>query len=241
MKLPAGPGTPASDGAAVIAQALSACRTISTITLEMSVHGSVGGHRLRGRLSAGLAKPASARLEAAAPFGQPIFIFVATGDDASLLLPRDRRVFEHGRPADVLDAVAGVPLDAARLRSVVTGCATGADPAARSLGENWRVAMDGGDDLFFKRDTASAPWRLVATIHGQQPAWRAEYSLFENNLPRAVRLVSEPAGRFDLQLDLSQIELNVPLGAEAFRLQQKTPADPITLDELRQSGPLGEK
>ena len=192
-------------------------------------------------MSAGLAKPASARLEAAAPFGQPIFILVATNDDASLLLPRDRRVFEHGRPADVLDAVAGVPLDAARLRSVVTGCAGGADPAARSLGENWRAAMDGGDDLFFRRDAASAPWRLVATIHGQPPAWRAEYSAFENNLPRAVRLVSEPAGRFDLQLDLSQVELNVPLGAEAFQLLQKTPADPITLDELRRSGPLGEK
>ena len=41
MKLPAGPGVPASDGAAVIAQATAACLAISTITLEMSVHAAL--------------------------------------------------------------------------------------------------------------------------------------------------------------------------------------------------------
>ena len=67
---------------------------------------------MRGRLLAGLAAPASARLEAVAPFGPPVFIFVARDDEATLLLPRDRRVLEHGRPTAVLDAVAGVPMSA---------------------------------------------------------------------------------------------------------------------------------
>ena len=133
----------------------------------MSVHGSAGGHRLRGRLTAGLAQPASARLEAVAPFGQPVFVFVAVGNDASLLLPRDRRVLEHGTPADVLEAVSGVPLDAAQLRSLVTGCAATPDGPDASdtvaFGENWRVAPDGADNVYFRRDTPSAPWRLVAT------------------------------------------------------------------------------
>ena len=40
MKLPSGPGSPASDGAMVSAEATGACRGVNTITLEMSVHGS---------------------------------------------------------------------------------------------------------------------------------------------------------------------------------------------------------
>jgi len=240
MKLPAGPGTPASDASAVIAQATSACRAINTITLEMSVHGSTGGRRLRGRLTAGLARPSSARLEAVAPFGQPGFMFVANGGDASLLLPRDRRVLEHGKPADVLEAVSGVPLDAAGLRSLVTGCANTPDASdAVAIGDNWRVAPDDADNVYFRRDSASSSWRLVATARRAQ--WRAEYSMFDNNLPRVVRIASQPPGQFDLQLDLSQVEVNVPLGPEAFTLQQTAGADPISLDELRRSGPLGEK
>jgi hypothetical protein len=235
---------PAVDAASVIAEATAACRAANTITLEMSVHGSAGGHRLRGRLTAGLAKPSSARLEAAASFGQPLFIFVASGADASLLQPRDKRMLEHGKPADVLEAVSGVPLDAAALRMLVTGCANVPDASdAVSFGDNWRVAPDGIDNVYFRRDSATGSgqgaWRLVSTV--RRAAWRADYSMFENNLPRAVHLVSQPAGRYDLQLDLSQVDVNVALGPEAFRLQQTAGADPISLEELRRSGPLGEK
>jgi hypothetical protein len=243
IKLPTGAGTPATDAADVIAQATAACRAVNTVTLEMSVRGSAGGHRLRGTLTAGLAKPSSARLEAVAPFGQPLFVFVATGSDASLLLPRDRRVLEHGMPADVLEAVSGVPLDASGLRALVTGCAGAPDAAdAVAIGDSWRVAPDGTDNVYFTRDVGGGPWRLVATV--RRNAWRADYSMFDSNLPRLVHIVSQPAGRFDLQLNLSQVELNVALGPEAFRLPQtaaREPISPINLEELRRSGPLGEK
>src|SRR5262245_63162504 len=122
MKLPAGPGAPASDAAAALDLATRACRAVSTITAEISGSGSIGGQRFRARLTAGLAPPASARLEAAAPFGAPIFILVASGDEATLLLPHDDRVLEHGRPAAVLDALAGLPVDAAELRRALVGC-----------------------------------------------------------------------------------------------------------------------
>jgi hypothetical protein len=240
MKLPTGPGTPAPDAASVIAQATSACRAVNTITLEMAVSGKAAGRRLRGRLTAGLARPASARLEAVAPFGGPIFVFVASGDDASLLLPRDRRVLEHGNAPDVLEAVSGVPLDAAALRSLVTGCANAADASdAVAFGDDWRVAPDGAENVYFRRDGANGRWRLVSTT--KRGAWRADYSTFENGLPNAVHLMSQPAGRFDLQMRFSQVEVNVTLGPEAFRLQKVGEAAPITLDELRESGPLGVK
>ena len=245
MKLPMGPGSPAADAASVIAQATTTCRGVNTITLEISVHGSAGGHRLRGRLTAGLAKPASARLEANAPFGPPVFIFVASDADASLLLPRDKRVLEHGKPADVLEAVSGVPLDAATLRQLITGCANAPDANdAIAFGDDWRVASDGADNVYIRRDSrglsgVEGAWHLVATV--RRNAWRADYGMFENNLPRTIHIVSQPAGRFDLQMDLSQVEINVPIGAEAFRLDRTTGADPISLDELHQAGPLGEK
>ena len=60
MKLPAGPGTPAPDVREAVAEATAACRSVSTITTEIAVNGSVAGHRLRGHLLAGLAAPASA-------------------------------------------------------------------------------------------------------------------------------------------------------------------------------------
>ena len=39
-----------------------------------------------------------------------MFIFAAEQNDATLLLPRDERVLEHGRPDAVLETVTGVPL-----------------------------------------------------------------------------------------------------------------------------------
>jgi hypothetical protein len=192
-------------------------------------------------LSAGLARPASARIEALAPIGQPVFFFVAVANDATLLLPRDSRVLEHGRPDAVLEAVAGVPLDAPALVAVITGCAVAPDAAsARALGDTWRVASDGSDQVYFNREALSVPWRLVATVHRAPDAgWRAEYRNFQNGLPQSIRLVSAVAGRFDLQLALSQVDVNMPLSADVFRVQIPASARPITLEELKQSGPLG--
>jgi outer membrane lipoprotein-sorting protein len=249
LKLPAGPRMPAADGASAVDQATTACRAISTITLEMSVRGSVGGQRLRGRLSAGLAKPASARLEAVASFGQPAFFFVATDANGTVYVPRDQRV-ARGRPDALLEAVAGVPLDASALRGVLTGCASMPNVAGvQAIGDTWRVAGDGNDEIYLRRAPQTAAWQLVSTVHPSTSlgasrsvaGWRADYSNFDRGLPRTIRLVSTPAGRFDLQLELSQIDLNTALGADAFQLQVPGSAEVISIDELRRSGPLGGK
>jgi len=160
MKLPSGPAMPAPDAAAALTEATAACLKVSTITAEITVGGSVRGRGLRAKLQAGLASPASARLEAVAPFGQPLFIFVARNNDATLLLPRDGRVLEHGRPEAVLEAIAAVPLDAAALRVVLTGCAGAPDLArARQIGDDWRVVPDGPRELYLHRQARGAPWR----------------------------------------------------------------------------------
>ena len=247
MKLPSGPAMPAPDAAAALMDAIAACRAVSTITAEIAVSGSVGGRGLRARLTAGLASPASVRLEAVAPFGQPLFFFVARGNDATLLLPRDGRVLEHGRPDAVLEAIAAVPLDPATLRMVLTGCTSAADPTrARQIGDDWRVVPDGPREVYLHRDARGAPWRAVAAVNldTDMPTWRAEYRDFAgagalSGLPRTVRLASVGSNRFDLRLTLSQVAINDTLEDTVFTLQIPRDAVPITLVELRNSGLLG--
>jgi hypothetical protein len=222
MKLPDRKGVPAADFDA-LKTATAACQSVTTISAEVGAAGSIDGRGLRGRFLAGLATPASARLEAIAPFGQPLFIFVARDGQATLLLPRDGRVLEHGQPDAVLEAVAAVPLDPVALRESLIGCATFSESAmARAVGDDWRVVAEAGRDVYFHRESSSAPWRLVAVAHRRpgQPAWRAEYRDFgigpSQALPRLVRLKSLEANRFDLRLTLSQVEVNAPLGPEVF-------------------------
>jgi outer membrane lipoprotein-sorting protein len=244
MKLPVGPGMPAPDAADALAQAAAACRRVKTLTAEIATTGSAGGRRVRGRLLAGVAAPASVRLEATAPFGPPVFIFVATGNDATLLLPRDERVLEHGRPDAVLDAVAGVPLDAAELYATLTGCAPAGSPSSgRTLGADWRVvhlsAGPNNYELYVRRDRGAQAWRLVATTR-QGPTdgvVRVEYRDFQNGLPRAMHIRGDgfQGTTFDLTLALAQVETNVPLGDDVFRLEIPPSAVPITVDELRRA------
>jgi len=247
MKLPSGPGAPAADAGDALVQASRECRAVRTLTAEVAASGKAAGSRFRGRLSVGVAAPASVRIEAVAPFGPPVFIFVATDDDATLLLPRDDRILEHGRPAEVLNAAAGVPLGPADLHAALTGCAAAvSQPQGRELGSDWRMVSDGGgaagDELYLHRDGAAQPWRLVAVIHrpASQPAWRAEYRDHQNGLPRSIRVATLDASKgaaFDLSLRLTQVETNVPLDAGVFRVEIPRSAQPITVDELRRARP----
>jgi hypothetical protein len=239
MKLPAGAGAAAADAADALAQATATCRGIRTLTAEVGASGKVDGQRFRVRLSTGVAAPGSVRLEAVAPFGPPIFILVADNDDATtLLLPRDARVLRHTRSAEVLDAVAGVPMSAADLRLVLTGCtAEMPRPEGRALGDDWRVIAQGGGAAVYLHRAGGQPWQLVAAL---RPAWRVDYRDHLNGLPRSIRITSTRApasGSFDLTLALSQVETNVPLGADVFRVDVPSAAQPITLEELKRARP----
>ena len=227
--------TPATDARDAIAEATLACQRVDALTAEVGVSGSADGQRVRGRMVVGVARPASARLEAVAPFGAPLFIFVARDDEATLLLPRDDRVLERGRPADVLQAATGVPLDPAALRTTLTACAHNPDAAgARAIGADWRLVKDGDTDVYLRRNPPAAMWHIVATVAAD---WRADYADFQDSLPHAIRLTSADGRTFDLRLALSQVEVNPALGADAFTVQVPRSASPITLDELRHSRP----
>ena len=236
LKLPAGPGGPAPDAREALTEATTACQRVTTLSAEIAVSGSAA-RRVRARLLAGVARPSSARIEAVAPFGAPLFIFVARANDATLLLPRDDRVLQHGRPDEVLEAVAGVPLDPIELRSTLTGCAIAPDAdGARQLGDDWRVVPDGPTHIYLRRDPHAASWRLVVTVHratAGRSEWRAEYRDFQDGLPRTIHLAAADRKQFDLTLGLSQVDINKPLGQDVFTVQIPRSADPITLAELK--------
>ena len=242
MTLPQGPGAPAADAAPAWIAATERCRAIQSVSLVVSISGRVGGERLRARMLAGLATPSSVFLDIPAPFGASVFMLGAVGDNATLLLPRDRRVLTEARPAEMLEAITGVYLDAGDLRRTLTGCIeTDGAATGSAIGENWRV-VPGAADAYVRRERADAPWQLVAVV--QRPAgraaWRAEYRDFEAGLPRTVRLVSDVEGRFDLRLSLSQVEIDAPLPASTFQIVVPAGFTPLTIEELRRAGPLAE-
>jgi hypothetical protein len=243
LKMPTGPASPAADAAVVLSQALTACQAIKTMTAEVAVSGHVGGRRTRARLQVGLAAPASAYIEAPAPFGAPVFVFAARAEDATLLLPRDQRALEHGRPSAVLEAIAGVPLTPSDLRAALTGCAEDVDArSVQRLDDRWREVRSPSQVVYLHRERDADPWRVVAVVHHDpQPEWRAEYREFTDDVPRTIRLVSSDSHRFDLRLTLSQVEINVALEPDIFRVQIPAGTQPITLEELRDAGPLADR
>ena len=242
MTLPSVPASPAPDAAAAIDAATHDCRAVSTMTAEIGVSGSIGGRRVpRAHLITGVAPPASVRIEATAPLGGPVFIFTARSGEATLLLSRDNRALEHGRPDEVLEAVTGgVPLTVEGLRSTLTGCTENPDTArAQHLGENWIVVPDVGGSVYLLKDHAAGAWRLVVATHGQgKDAWRAEYHDFHNGLPQTIRLAADDRAQFNLTLALSQVDLNVTIPDAAFTVNIPASASPISVAELRGAEPL---
>jgi hypothetical protein len=244
MTLPMSAGSPTLDASSELAEATGECRAVTTFTAVVGVSGSIEGRPVRGTLLAGVARPASVRLEAVAPAGPPLFIFTAQDDNATLLLPREDRFVEHERPEAVLEAVAAIPMTAGELRQALTGCAAEPDPVnARGAGPDWRIVPDRAGDVYLHRIGQKDPWRLVAAIRRRSDragvaAWRAEYRDFHRGLPRVVRLTSVDRSRFDLRLVLSQVEIDVPLGADAFAARIPPRAAPMTVQELKDNGPL---
>jgi hypothetical protein len=185
---------------------------------------------------AGFEQPASMRLEGVAPFGPPAFILAARGDMATLLLPREDRVLRGARPEDVLDALTGVMLAPADLQAILTGCVVLMPRATdgRVHGNGWASIDLGQATLYLQRERGG--WRVRAARRGD---WLIEYSAEQGAFPTSIRLrsMSRPDD-VDLTARVSQLETNVDLDAAAFTVNVPANTRPLTLAELRASGPL---
>jgi hypothetical protein len=243
LTLPAGPGTPVPDYRAPFDQASASCRGVRTLRATIALSGRASGQRMRGTLLAGMEAPDAVRLEGVAPFGAPVFILVAQRGSATLLLPRDERVLTGVSASDILEALAGVRVDPPTLRAMVSGCVV-ADPepvGGRAYPNGW-MAVDIGNGATAYLRQAQGQWRLVA---GLIPGLEVQFGQFEGTLPREIRVFSRAdspsAVPVALTLALSDVSANVTLNPAAFRVDVPAGAVPITLDELREAGPLGER
>ena len=247
ITLPPDAGIPLPDFKTIHMQISAACTGIRTLTAEIAMSGHAGRQRLRGRVHGGFARPSSMRLEGVAPFGPPAFILVARGENATLLLPRDEpRVLRGAKPEDILGALTGVSLGPADLQAILTGCVVPAPQAidARQHSNGWAsIDLFGGTTLYLEpvraARTSSGPreWQLRAA---RREGWQIEYPAWSGNVPQSVRLQStRPNVDVDLTASLSQFEINKNLEDAAFNVNVPPEAEPITLDELTEAGPLG--
>lgn len=238
LELPSGPSTPLADPAPIVADALAHCDAIDTMTAELGLSGRVGTQKLRGRLLAGFARPSAIRLEGLAPFGAPAFILAGHDGRATLLLPRDGRVLPWADPAAILEALAGVSVPAGDLRAWLTGCPgeSGEWGGAQQFGTDW-VALE-TDGLRAWLRSHENVWRLAAL---ERDGLVVEFQ--GEGAPQPVRLrFRRAAGAgwlpVDLSLEIADVETNVELAPAAFAVDVPADAVEITLEELRQSGPL---
>jgi hypothetical protein len=236
--LPAGAGAPFPDYLAAYEQATAACRTVRTMAAVLSISGRAGSQRFRARLDGGFEAPARVRLEFPAP-GRPLFTYVAVGDQATLLLPREGRVLVDAPPAATLEALAGVSIGPEDLRTIVAGCGFAASDLVRgrAFDRGW-LAIDAGSDTIWLQQVG-AEWRMAAALRGSIDV---RYADFASGRPATIRLRAAPAGEShltDLTIRLSQVDINEPLASAVFEVEVAPDATRMTLAELREAGPLG--
>jgi hypothetical protein len=210
---------------------------VRTLTAELSLSGRAGGRALRGRAIAGFERPGSIRLEGVAPFGPPAFILAGSGAAATLLLPRDNRVLEGARAEDILGALTGVALSPADLLAVLTGCVVAMPkPIAGRTHQNGWVSIDVSSDATVYLERVVTGWQPRAA---RRPGWQIEYPAWQTGFPQTVRLRSlDPAINVDLTAAVSQLEANIALDPAAFAVTVLPDTLSMSLDELRDSGPL---
>ena len=237
------PGTPYADFAAAYEQATASCRGVRTISASMGMSGKAGDTKLRGRIDAGFEAPGRARLEGVPPFGKPVFVLVADAGKGTLVLTRDDRVLRDEPPDQIVEALVGVPLGPDDLRTIMAGCgfADGAPSSGvllNAYSNEWvRLTFAGSQGFLMKRLGA---WHVVAATRGPVTV---NYANYDSGRPEIVHIRARSPDRLtaDIQLQLSDVDINTTLDPRTFDITSDLPQHPIplTLDELRRAGPMG--
>ena len=241
ITLPEGPGEPYPKYAEVFAAAVSECSRVRSLEALVALRGRGRGRNVRGRVRVGLVAPGSLRLEGLAPFGAPVFLFVATPSDVTLWFIRRAQALSGVPAADVLDRLTGIPFGPEDLRAVLTGCLV---PEAEPIGGRnygtW-IAVDLARGAVAYLRASGDEYYLAAGMRDGLTVW---YDDFRRQLPRQVRVVSNDDGSqrsepvTDLTVRLSQLSVNVEIPEAAFMLGIPTGVAPMSLEDLFRARPL---
>lgn len=233
--LPTGAGAPFPGFEAAYDDAVADCRSTRSVLAELGLSGRSGGERLRGRISAGVAAPSEIRLEGVA-FGRPIFILAARGGAATLLLVRENRVVRGAPPEAIIEALTGVALTPSELLAVVAGCGLGAATPSngRTFGGEWAAVDADGAVTYLRR--VEGRWRVGAAARGDL---QVVYAEFKGGRASTVHVRAGSVA--DIRLGVSQLETDTAIDPKAFEVNVPTDAVPLTIEELRRAGPLGDR
>lgn len=190
---------------------------------------------------------ASARLEAAVTAtgqmalearvsGQLLFKLGGTSDRAVLLLAADHRVVT-APAAEIVDALVGVPLGPDRLLAMMTGCVSISNDISRT-GRYGHVLEIVTSDAVVFLESGGGVWRVRAGTFGD---FAVDYRSFDRGMPRriALRSTAGHAPAVSLSLDVTSVDLSGSTPLSAFSVNIPDDASPMSIEELRQSGPLG--
>jgi hypothetical protein len=232
--LPSGAGTPFPDFEPAYAEAVAECRSARTAVAELALSGRAGREKLRGRISAGITATGDIRLEAVA-FGRAIFVLAGRDGRATLLLIREDRVVRD-ESAAIVEAITGVALTPADLVNVIAGCGLGAGSPAngRTFNEQWAAVDVSGGTTYLRR--TEQRWRVAGAVRGDL---QVLYTDVTSGMPSVVQIRAGSVA--DITLRVSQLEINTTIEAKAFEVNVPADAVPLTLEELRRAGPLGDR
>jgi len=237
--VPTGAGVPAPEAATAWTQATEACRSARSLSAEVRISGKAGPQKLHSAtLHGAVTSGDQIYFEMPVPFGAPGFILAGTGDRATLLLPRDKRVL-NARADEIVEALVGLKLGPKQLLALLAGCVDQSEQISspQRFGDLIAVTMPAGR-VFLRQ--ASTGWRIAAASTGTLVV---DYQLLDSLWPLRVRITSAAGTTpvLDVLFNLSQIEVNGQLAPSIFSPDVPADVTPLTLQQLRDAGPLGEK
>lgn len=241
---PAGPGEPAPEAASAWAQASAVCRTAPSYTGTIRVSGKVGPDHLPTTITILTgATPTAIDLEGRAA-GRNIFHLAGTTGDATLYLDDGHR-YATGRADALTDALIGIKLGPDRWLALLSGCVATTPEFQSGVRYGPELAITTPATRMYL-EQVNGIWR---TIDGTFDGLVVTYRQFTSSsagpaaLPVVWSLASE-AGRdpsVSLSIHVDSATVGRALPASAFTVSLPADATRISLDELRQSGPLRQK
>ena len=245
VTLPSGAGSPFPDFAAAYAESTAECRTVKTMSASLSLSGRAGSTKLSARIDAGFADSGRLRLEGFPKVGfsgKPFFVLVSRGADATLVLNRDARVLRGS--AAVRDH-RGADRRRARSRSnCAPWCPVVASPGpiraqAGRTPTAGRQRMRGYDDLpAADRRTLARRRRAQGSADDRVPRLRVRASVDGASAGGAG---ARHGARGPHAAALAGRDQHAARATRCSTSTSPRDATPITLDELRRAGPLGDR
>ena len=241
IRVPSGTPVFVSEHEAIWDDLSRPCRSVRSVDLVVMFRGYTGQRSFRRtRARAAVKRPGFLRLEGMAPFGAPAFILIATPDDATLLLPRERQVVRDASASDLLYFLSGLSLEPDDVHALLTGCVIqdGVSLSARAYGDDW-VAIDlsGGATVYFRRSDVT-PVISIGTLGDLV----VEYSEHVRGLPRKLRIQTVDASSpTDLTIELSQVNVNIEINPEAFEASVPATFSSVAFDDFQLQSPTEDR